>query len=65
MSEKEINRVELLALLNEGKLSQVRGVQQLGLSARQVRRLLRAYREGGAAPFISKKVIAARTRSVS
>lgn len=49
MSERELNRVEVLAQINDGRLSVTDGALLLGLSRRQIFRLLGRFRKDGAA----------------
>lgn len=49
MSERELNRIEVLAQVNDGRLSAMDGALLLDLSKRQVFRLLGRFREDGAA----------------
>ncbi len=55
MSEKERERAHVLRQLDEGRLRQRQAAEQLGLTTRQVRRLLPAYRQWGDAALVSKK----------
>ena len=48
MSERELRRIEVLSCVVEGRLSVAHAADVLGLSARQVQRLLRTFREDGA-----------------
>jgi hypothetical protein len=48
MSERDLKRVELLARIDDGWLSIEAGINVPALSERQVFRLLRKYRSGGA-----------------
>jgi transposase len=48
MSERELGRIEVLSCVVEGRMSVVHGAEVLGLSPRQVQRLLRTFREDGA-----------------
>lgn len=54
MSAKELNRVEVMQKLTEKRMSQSEAGRILDLSTRQIKRLLRAYRQGGAAGLVSK-----------
>ena len=45
--EREVVRYPFIALAAQAKLSQVEPAEELGLSVRQVRRLVRRYRESG------------------
>jgi transposase len=55
MSQKELSRVQVLHQLDEGKIKQRHAAEQLNLSLRQVKRLLKAYRRSGAEGLTSKK----------
>ncbi|TNC58980.1 ISNCY family transposase [Rubellimicrobium roseum] len=48
MSERELRRIEVLSRVVEGRLSVAHAAEVLGLSPRQVQRLLRVFREDGA-----------------
>lgn len=48
MSERELNRIEVLAQVNDGRLSVMDGALLLGLSKRQIFRLLVRFRKDGA-----------------
>lgn len=54
MSAKELSRLEVMQRLSEKQMSQKGAGQILDLSTRQVKRLLRAYRQKGAAGLVSK-----------
>ncbi len=54
MSMKEINRVSILDQLKRKAMKQKRAAYILGLSVRQVRRLLKAYRRDGAKGLVHK-----------
>lgn len=55
MSKQELGRAQVLRQLDEGRLKQRQAAQQLNLSLRQIKRLLKAYRSVGAEGLISKK----------
>jgi DNA-binding Lrp family transcriptional regulator len=55
MSNKELDRATVMARLAEGSLSQRAGAEALGITERQVRRLLRGYEAQGAVALISKR----------
>lgn len=55
MSQKELDRAHVLRALDEGNLKQRQAAERLGLSIRQIKRLLKAYRRGGPAALVSKK----------
>jgi predicted HTH domain antitoxin len=45
MSKKELNRVEVLQRVSDGRLSVKAAAELMGLSRRQATRLLKAYRD--------------------
>ena len=55
MSQPELNRCQVLQRLQDGQLRQHQAAKLLGLTARQVRRLLRTYAADGAPGLISKR----------
>jgi transposase len=55
MSEKELDRAELMRRVHERRLTQRKAAEILGLSERQVQRMYRAYRTRGPAALISAK----------
>lgn len=55
MSRKELGRLEVMQKLVEKRMSQDEAGKVLGVSVRQVKRLLRAYREKGAQGLVSKR----------
>jgi len=54
MSERELNRVEVLAQVDDGRLSVDNAANMLALTRRQVFRLLKRYRQDGAAAIRHK-----------
>lgn len=54
MSTKELNRFEVMQRLAKKQLSQKEAGRILSLSVRQIKRLLRAYRDKGAGGLVSK-----------
>jgi len=54
MSTKELNRLEVMQRLSRKQMSQKEAGRILGLSTRQIKRLLRAFREQGAAGLVNK-----------
>lgn len=54
MSSKELNRLEVMQRLSRKQMSQKEAGMLLNLSTRQIKRLLQAYRQSGAAGLISK-----------
>jgi transposase len=54
MSAKELSRLEVMQRLSRKQMSQKDAGRMLDLSVRQIKRLLRAYREQGAAGLVSK-----------
>lgn len=55
MSAKELSRLEVLQRVSRKQMSQKEAGRILDLSTRQVKRLLKAYREKGAAGLVSKQ----------
>ncbi len=55
MSARELSRAEVMQQLKAQRITQRQAAEQLGLSVRQVKRLWRAYRAGGAKALISKR----------
>ncbi len=54
MSAKELSRLEVMQKLSEKRMSQKEAGAILHVSTRQIKRLLRAYRQKGAAGLVSK-----------
>jgi transposase len=55
MSKKELNRLEVMQRLDEKRLMQKEAAEMLGVSERQIRRLLRRYRQAGASGLVSQR----------
>ncbi len=55
MSRQELDRAQWMLQIREGRTTQILVAERLGLSVRQVERLYRAYKTGGAAALVSKK----------
>jgi transposase len=55
MSEKEVNRLEVIQRVEEKRLKQKTAAELLGISERQVKRLLRRFRQQGARGLVSKR----------
>lgn len=55
MSKKELSRYTALQQVLEKRMKQVNAAEMLGISDRHFRRLLKAYKEQGAAGLLSKK----------
>lgn len=55
MSQKEISRLEVMQKLDEKRLSQKEAGRILDLGVRQIKRVLKAYRQNGAAGLVSKR----------
>jgi len=55
MSKEELSRLEVMQKLDEKRMRQKSAAGILGISVRQVKRLLRAYRRDGAAGLVSKQ----------
>lgn len=54
MSERELNRIEVLAQVDDGQLSVQNGANMLAISKRQMFRLLKTYRSKGSAAIRHK-----------
>ena len=54
MSAKELSRLEVMQRLSKKQLRQKEAAKMLSMSVRQIKRLLKTYREKGAAGLISK-----------
>lgn len=55
MSQKELSRAQVMRQLDEGRIKQRHAAQQLALSIRQVKRLLKIYRRLGPRGLLSHK----------
>jgi transposase len=55
MSAKEVNRLEVMQRVDEKRMRQRAAAELLGVSERQVKRLLRRYRRQGASGLVSKR----------
>jgi hypothetical protein len=55
MSPRELSRAEVMQQLKAQRITQRQAADQLGLSERQVKRLWRAYRAGGAKALLSRR----------
>jgi transposase len=55
MSAKEISKLEIIQRLTSKQLRQKEAAGMLGISVRQVKRMLRAYRQEGAPGLVSKR----------
>ena len=55
MSPRELSRAEVMQQLKAKRITQRQAAEHLGLTVRQVKRLWRAYRAGGAKALISKQ----------
>jgi transposase len=55
MSTKELRKVEVIGKLAQKVINQEQAAQDLGVSDRQIRRLLKKYRKSGASGLISQK----------
>jgi transposase len=55
MSPRELSRTEVMQQLKAKRMTQRQAAEQLSLTVRQVKRLWRAYRTGGAKALISKQ----------
>lgn len=55
MSTKELKRISVIEKVIDRKLTQVIAAEHLGLTARQIKRLVKSYRQHGAKGLISKQ----------
>ena len=55
MSQEEVKRAQVLDMLKEHKINQQDASQRLGITTRQVRRLVKRYQAAGLAGLVSKK----------
>lgn len=55
LTKKELSRVQVLEQLKAKRIKQRQAAQQLGLSVRQVKRLIRAFKRRGAKALLSKQ----------
>ena len=55
MSTKEIDRLSVVHKIIDKRLTQALGAEQLGLTIRQVKRLVRKYKQHGAEGLVSKQ----------
>jgi transposase len=55
MSKEELERLEVMKQLEEKRISQRTAAEELGIGVRQVKRLLRSYREEGARGLASRQ----------
>jgi DNA-binding IclR family transcriptional regulator len=54
MSERELNRIEVLSQVAQGDMTAVTAANVLGLSRRQVHQLLKTFQSGGPAAIRHK-----------
>ena len=55
MSDKEVTRLKVMQRLEEKRIKQSEAAKMLKISERHVRRILRSYRQSGAAGLVSKR----------
>ena len=55
MSSKELSRLEVMQRLTEKRMSQKEAAEQLRRSVRQVKRIVKVYRQAGAKGLVSKR----------
>ena len=55
MSAKELERLSVVQKIIDKRITQALGAEQLGLTIRQVKRLVRAYKQHGAQGLVSKQ----------
>lgn len=56
MSQKDLNRLDVLTKVKEKRLKQVKGAEVLGITTRQFRRLFRRFKAEGVKGIISKRI---------
>ena len=55
MSGKELNKLEIIQRIKDKRLRQTEAAKILGVSPRQIKRMVKAYRENGAKGLVSKR----------
>src|SRR5712671_7076103 len=55
MSKRELNRIDILARLDGGRLTPAAAADLMRLTQRQTHRLLKRYRDGGAAAIANRR----------
>ena len=55
MSKKELTRLEIVQRVADKRMKHAEAARQLSLSERQIKRLVRSWREAGAAGLMSKR----------
>jgi len=65
MSQREIDRLEVVQQVAGRQLSQAQAATRVGVSVRQIKRLVRAYRRDGAAGLVSQRCGQASNRRVA
>lgn len=65
MSTKELNRLSIIEKVIDKRLNQIRASEQLGLTVRQIKRLVRDYKAYGAEGLVSKQRGARSNRKYS
>jgi Homeodomain-like domain len=56
MTKKELNKIDVLALISKGKMKMKKGAEELGITKRRLRRLRRRYEEEGGEVEIALKL---------
>lgn len=55
MSQKEVNRAQVLDLLEASRIDQREAAKRLGITVRQIKRIVKRYRAEGLHGLVSKK----------
>ena len=55
MKIKEIKRVEVMALIDTGKITGIQATKMMGISLRQTRRVIKKYSAGGAESLVIQR----------
>ena len=61
MSQREVDRLEVVQQVADRQLGQARAAQRLAVSVRQVKRLVRAYRSAGRRAWLASGATSPRT----
>jgi hypothetical protein len=61
MSKRELNRLDVLARLDSDRLTARAAAELMAVTPRQMYRLLRRYRDGGASAIANQRGVAPRT----
>ena len=65
MSQKEAVRAQVMELLTTGKIDKQQAARRLAVSIRQIKRIVKRYREAGLAGLLSNKRGVASNRRIT